>query len=79
MRLIGPCDVGGGDEEDGDAPMTGRWNKLVQGPILENKAEEEHEDTKSPKDGNGRYVVMTPVSATVKPTKQEHRQPVDGP
>ena len=43
MCLICPGDVGARDEHDGDAPMSRTRHELVNGPVFQHKARDEHD------------------------------------
>ncbi len=78
MGLISPSDVGRCDKEDRDATVSRRRYQLVQRPVLEDEADEEHEDAERPEDGDGRYFAILAITDP-QPPQQQHRQPVDGP
>jgi hypothetical protein len=78
MRLIRPGNVGRGNEKNSDAPVARRRDELVESPVLEDEAGEEHQDPERPEDGDGRDFAILPV-ADPQPPKQEHRKAVDGP
>lgn len=78
VRLKSPGDVGRGDEQDGDATVSLRLNKLVDSPVLQHEAEREHEHPQCVEDDNGRDLTVVPV-ADPQPPQQKHGQAVDGP
>lgn len=78
MSLVRPGHVGRSDQQDSNAAMSGRLNQLVERPVLQNEADDKHEDAKSPEYGNrGDFAIFSVTDP--KPSKEEHREAVDGP
>lgn len=50
----------------------------MERPVLEDEADEEHEDAEGPEDGDWRDIAIVAVT-NPEPSKQEHGQAVDGP
>lgn len=60
MRLIRPSHVGRRNQQNSHATMSLRWDKLVKCPIFQHKADEKHEDSQCPKDGDWRdFPILT--------------------
>lgn len=78
MRLVGPGNIGRGHKQDGDAAVSRRRYQLMQGPVLEDKADEEHEDSQGPKDDDGGYLAIIAV-ADPEPAQEEHGEAIDWP
>lgn len=78
MRLIGPGNVGGRNQQHCDAAVSRRRDQLVNCPVLKNEASQEHEDSQSPEDGDGRNLSLLTVPYPNPPQKQ-HWQTVYGP
>lgn len=78
MCLVCPGDVGRGDEDDGGSAVSRGRDKLVEGPILKDEADKEHEDPQRPEDGDRRYLAVLSVLYP-QPSEQEHRKAIDGP
>lgn len=43
MCLVGPRDVGGGDQHGGQLPLAGEVQQLMDCPVLEHEAQDEHQ------------------------------------
>lgn len=78
MCLVRPSNVGRGDKEDSNPPMSWRRDELVERPVLEDEAGEEHENPERPEDGNGRNLAILAVTDP-EPSQQQHGQAVDRP
>lgn len=78
VRLVRPCDIGRGDQEHSNATVSWRADELMDGPILQHKAGDEHEDAKCPKDCDWGNLAILAVSDP-QPSQQHHGQAVDGP
>jgi len=78
MCLVYPGDVGRCDEEHRDAPMPGRLDELMNRPVLQHEAYDEHKHPQGPEDGDRWYVSVIAVSYP-EPAEQQHRQTIDGP
>ena len=76
--LVRPCDVRGRDEQDGEAAVARRVDELVDGPVLEDEADDEHEDAEGPEDGDGGHLPGL-APADPEPLEEKHGEPVDGP
>lgn len=62
MRLVCPGNVGRGHEQNGYATMSRRGYQLVECPVLQYEADEEHEDPEGPEDGDGGYLAILSVT-----------------
>jgi hypothetical protein len=78
MCLISPGHVGRGDKENSNSSMTRRLDELMDGPILQDKAHEKHQDPKRPKYCN-RWNLAVLAIADPEPPQQQHWKAIDGP
>ncbi|KFY30643.1 hypothetical protein V494_08084 [Pseudogymnoascus sp. VKM F-4513 (FW-928)] len=62
MRLKRPRHIRRRDEQDDQTPMPRFPDQLVDSPVLEHEAEEEHEDAQRPEDDGGRDFPALPVA-----------------
>ena len=69
VRLEGPGDVGRGDQGHGDASGAGRLDQLMDGPVLHDDAQGEHQHAQGPVDDRGRDVV---AEALAQPAQDVH-------
>lgn len=77
MSLIGPCDVRGGDQHGGQLPLAGEMQQLMESPVLEHEAQDEHQHAQSIVDDGGRDLVGS--AAGPDPSQQHHGKTVDWP
>lgn len=50
----------------------------MQGPVLENEAEDKHENAQGPEDSNGGHLAVAAI-AYPQPAQQQHGQTIDRP
>lgn len=62
MCLERPGNVGGGDNKDGNAPVSRRGYELVNSPVLQDEAYGEHESAQSPEHCDGRNLAIISIS-----------------
>jgi hypothetical protein len=74
MSLIGPCHVGRSHEDNGLSSISGRVDKLMDCPILENEAHEEHDDPESVVDHSRADIAV--CCAWPKPLQHDHGKTV---
>lgn len=78
VRLVRPSDVGRRDEQYCDAAVARRLDELVNCPVLEDEADDEHEDAEGPENGNGRHLAGLAVP-NPQPLQEKHGKAVDRP
>jgi len=77
VSLEGPSSVGRRDESDGNPPLSRRMDELMDSPVLEYKAQQEHHDPQSVKGDSGGHLAIT--QAFPKPFKDCERHAIDQP
>jgi hypothetical protein len=77
VRLEGPGSVGRRDESDGNPPFSRRMDELMNSPVLEHKAQQEHHDTQSVEGDSGRHLAI--AQAFPKPFEDCERHSIDQP
>lgn len=76
VRLEGPGDVRRGDQRHGDASGAGRVDQLMDGPVLHDDAQGEHQHAQGPVDDGRRHVV---AEALPQPAQNVHGPAVGQP
>jgi hypothetical protein len=77
VRLEGPGSVGRRDESDGNPPLSRHMDELMNSPVLEHKAQQEHHDTQSVEGDSGRHLAI--AQAFPKPFEDCERHSIDQP
>lgn len=78
MRLVGPGDIGRGEQHDGGFAVALEGDQLIDCPVLEHKVHNEHEQAQDPEDGRGGNVAAAALTDP-ETSQEEHGQAVDGP
>jgi hypothetical protein len=77
MGLVGPGDIGGRDQSNSQSSMPWRLHKLMYRPITQNKAQDEHQNSKGIVDDVRRDLVGS--NSGPDPMENHHRKAVDWP
>lgn len=77
MCLVGPGDVGGGDQDGGQLPLAGEMQQFMNSPVLEHEAQAEHEHAQGIVDDFGSDLLLP--GAGPDPAQQDHGKAIDRP